>query len=281
MVEGTRCPQCGATFDDPTAATDHAKKAHGMVSAAIPPAPGLSCPACGRSFAAQDALQLHARASHGSAAASEPSRSVRAARILGWGALGGIVGGLGLAGVMAITGKLLGLPVTMLAVIAQAMLGISATSGGAMGAGLTLHLLSSLLIGVVLVGSVLGISRASRRFSRIFFPTSGSRTVSAGLLGGFLVLLVVGLPLLFEVLVPTMHALMTNMIVMQGAARPTASGMATAKLSGWMPGVLTGFLLGHVVYGLLLAGFVYVGVRLDLRSTGHPTVVERSRRSSA
>ena len=188
-------------------------------------------------------------------------------RLLGWGALGGLLGGLGLAGVMGITGNLLGLPVTMLAVIAQAMLGISATSGGATGAGLAIHLVSSLLIGVVLAGAVVGLSRASSKFSRAFLPTSPGRIASTGLLGGFLVFLVFGLPLMFGVLVPTMQTLMTSMIEMMGAPASMAPSMATTKLNGWMPGIVAGFFIGHLVYGLFVGTLVGAGIRLELRRT--------------
>ena len=191
-------------------------------------------------------------------------------RLLGWGALGGLLGGLGLAGVMAITGNLLGLPVTMLAVIAQAMLGISATSGGATGAGLAIHLVSSLLIGVVLTGAVVGLSRASSKFSRAFLPTTPGRIASTGLLGGFLVFLVFGLPLMFGVLVPTMHTLMTSMIEMMGAPASMAPAMATTKLNGWMPGIVAGFVIGHLVYGLFVGTLVGVGTHLQLRSMREP-----------
>lgn len=282
MAEERRCPKCAATFDNPIAAMDHARRAHGTTppETAAPPAK-FACKACEVVFPSREALEQHGRTAHRNEPLPNPARTVRAGRLLGWGALGGLVGGLGLAGVMAITGNLLGLPVTMLAVIAQAMFGISATSSGATGAGLAIHLFSSLLVGVALTGSVIGLSRVSTKFSRAFFPSKASRIASAGLFGGFLVFLVFGLPLMLGVLVPTMHTLMTSMIEMMGAPPSMASSVATTKLNGWMPGIFAGFFFGHLVYGALLAGMVYAGARLDLRTLSRSAAVGRARESSA
>lgn len=270
MADGMRCLKCGVTFDNPTAAMQHAKSAHGKTSPG-PAAPAqYSCAACGVDFPSREALALHGKTVHQMEAPNNPTRSIRAGRLLGWGAMGGLLGGLGLAGVMAITGSLLGLPVTLLAIIAQAMFGISATSSGAMGAGLAIHLFSSVLIGVVLTGLVIGLSRASARFSRAFFPASAGRVVSAGLLGGFLVFLAFGLPLMFGILVPTMHTLMTNMTEMMGAPPSMASSMATTKLNGWMPSIAAGFFLGHLVYGLFVGALVGVGAHGQLRRLSTP-----------
>ena len=270
MADGIPCPKCGMLFDNPSTAMKHAESAHGMpVPSPAPPAQ-YSCTACGAAFPSREALELHGGAAHGMRPRGNVAGSLRVSRLLGWGALGGLLGGLGLAGVMGITGNLLGLPVTMLAVIAQAMLGISATSGGATGAGLAIHLVSSLLIGVVLAGAVVGLSRASSKFSRAFLPTSPGRIASTGLLGGFLVFLVFGLPLMFGVLVPTMQTLMTNMIEMMGAPASMAPAMATTKLNGWMPGIVAGFFIGHLVYGLFVGTLVGVGTHLQLRRTPDP-----------
>ena len=271
MADGMKCPKCAATFDTPTAAMEHAKRAHGMTPPenSAPPVE-FACRECRMDFPTHEALQLHRETQHRTEPPRTPARSVRAGRLLGWGALGGLFGGLGLAGVMAITGNLLNLPVTMLAVIAQAMFGISATSSGAMGAGLAVHLFSSILIGVVLTGAVIGLSRVSPKFAKAFFPSSAGRVASAGLLGGLLVFLVFGLPLMFGVLVPTMHTLMTNMIEMMGAPPSMASSLATTKLNGWMPSLFAGFFLGHLVYGLFVGTFVGVGTRLQLRRLSRP-----------
>lgn len=283
MTDETRCPKCGAAFPNQAALMGHAKAVHAPATQTHPVAPPaqLACKACGMGFPTQGALGLHARTMHMKEPPANVARSIRPGRLLAWGAVGGLAGGLGLAGVMAITGQWLGLPVTMLAVIAQAMFGVSATSSGATTLGLGIHLLSSLLIGVALTGLVIGLSRASPKFSKGFFPASGGRIVSAGLLGGFLVFLVFGLPLMFAVLVPTMHTLMTSMIEMMGAPPTMAASMATTKLSGWMPGILTGFFVGHLVYGLLLAGVVSVGVRLQLRATGVESPRRVTQESSA
>ncbi len=282
MTDQVECPKCGAKFESQAALMEHAKTTHSMSASAAAPAPAkFACPACGMDFPTQAALELHAKTMHMHGTPSNPARSVRPARLLAWGALGGIIGGLGLAGVMAVTGNLLGLPVTMLAVIAQAMFGVSAMSSGATAEGLGIHLLSSVLIGIVLTVVVVGLSRASAGFSKAFFPTSGGRIVSAGLLGGLLVFLVFGLPLMFLALVPTMHTLVTGMIEMMGASPSMASSMATTKLNGWMPSILSGFFIGHLVYGLLLAAFVFAGVRLQLRAAGRSATARRARESSA
>ena len=271
MADGMRCPKCGATFDNPTSAMEHAKSAHGLTSPGTAARAQFSCAVCGADFPSREALKLHGKTGHPMEAPSHPARSIRVGRILGWGALGGLLGGFGLAGVMAITGNLLGLPVTMLAIIAQAMFGISATSSGAMATGLAIHLFSSVLIGVVLSGLVMGLSRASARFSRVFFPASAGRVISTGLLGGFLVFLAFGLPLMFGILVPTMHTLMTNMIERMGAPPSMASSMATTKLNGWVPSIAAGFFIGHLVYGLFVGALVGVGAHLQLRRLRTPT----------
>ena len=79
-----------------------------------------------------------------------------------------------------------------------------------------------------------------------------------------------GLPLMFGVLVPTMQTLMTSMIEMMGAPASMAPAMATTKLNGWMPGMVVGFFIGHLVYGLFVGTLVGVGTHLQLRRTPDP-----------
>lgn len=265
MPDGIPCPKCGAKFDSPAAAMEHARREHGVGDPAVASPSHYLCPACKVEFPSREALELHQKAVHDMSASGDPARTLRVGPLLGWGAIGGILGGLGLAGVMAITGNLLGLPVTILAVIAQATVGVSAMSSGAEASGLGMHLLSSLLIGVVLAGIVVGLSRASPRFSRAFLPSSPRRVVTTGLLGGFLVFLIFGLPMMFVAMVPTMQTLMTTMIEMMGVPPAMATAMATSQLNGWMPGILEGFFLGHLVYGLFVSALVGAGTYLQLR----------------
>ena len=264
MAQEARCPKCGATFDAEAAALEHERTAHGVGSG--PPQPrALACPACGMRLPTPQALRAHGQAMHPtSATPAVAARSVRPGRTLAWGALGGFVGGLGLWVTMAITGKLLSLPVTMLGVIGQAMFGLSASSNSAIVAGLALHLVSSLLIGVVVSAVLLGLSRSSDRFSRAFFPATASRVASSGLLAGLVVFVAFGLPMLMGVLAPTMHSILTNMMEMLGASPSTASVVATTKLDGLLPSILAGFFIGHLVYGLLVGAVVYGGVRWQL-----------------
>lgn len=192
---------------------------------------------------------------------------------------GGLVGELGLWITMAITGNMLSLSVSLLGDIGQAVFGITASSNSTVGAGLAILLFSSILIGVVLSAALLGLSRFSAGFSRAFFPATAPRIAPFGLLGRLLVFLVFGLPMLMGVLAPTMLTILTNVMVRVGASPSMASGMATTKLNGMMPGIAGDFFIGHVVYGTLLAAVACGAVRWELHA--HRAAVPRGAGSAA
>jgi hypothetical protein len=169
---------------------------------------------------------------------------VSTARFLRWGALGGFLGGIGLAVVMLAAGQaLLGSGVAVVCSMGVALIGLQATSTSTTVLGLALHFIAAIVIGVVLAAIALVVrSRLASRFA-ITNPRNGA---VIGLLGGFLVWLVFGLPLMTFALAPAMvqvNGMMMPSNMMMGEEE------AKAVLSG--AGFIGAWLAGHLLYGLI------------------------------
>ncbi len=163
---------------------------------------------------------------------------------LRWGALGGFLGGIGLALVMLAAGQaLLGSGVAVVCSMGVALIGLQATSTPTTILGLGLHFIAAIVIGVVLATIALLVrSRFASRFA-ITNPRNGA---VIGLFGGFLVWLVFGLPLMTFALAPAMvqvNGMMmpSNMMMGEEEARAVLSGA----------GFIGAWLAGHLLYGLI------------------------------
>jgi len=163
---------------------------------------------------------------------------------LRWGAFGGFLGGIALALVMLAAGQvLLGSGVAVVCSMGVALIGLQATSTPTTILGLGLHFVAAIVIGVVLAAIALAVrSRLASRFA-ITNPRNGA---VIGLLGGFLVWLVFGLPLMTFALAPAMvqvNGMMmpSNMMMGEEEARAVLSGA----------GFIGAWLAGHLLYGLI------------------------------
>ena len=174
---------------------------------------------------------------------------------LKWGAVGGFAGAILMALVMMGATSAAGLGATaMICAMAAAVLGLppnaSATS---IGAGLALHLIDGIAIGLIVVGVTLAVKRGLQ----IKNAKSG---LLIGLLAGFVVWLVFGLPVMLFVMPPSMVDALSMMMPANGMTQAQVMGEAMTMLQGMM-GMLAGvFLIGHLIYGAALGTIVGYGV---------------------
>ena len=203
-----RCSTCGASFEDEGQLMEHATKAHPVRTKPLwPPA-------------------VEHRSSY-----------------LRWAALGGLLGGIGMAVVMMIAGQaLFDSGIAVVCSMGAVLLGAQAagTPPGT-AAGFALHFVASIIIGVVVAVVTLALRH---RFHGRFAIVNARTGTGVGLLAGFAVWLVWGLPLLFLVLAPAMVDVM-------GMMMPGANGMMMAEeeLSAGMGYLLVAWFLAHLVYG--------------------------------
>lgn len=236
----------------------------------------FECKACGIEFASKDELMDHAKEAHGG---GMPVGRVAAQKsslqtFVLWGAIGGFLGALGMVVVMMVAGTMAGWPVTMLGVIGFALMGGSPTAMATIAIGLTLHLISSIIIGVVLGAVGYGLLRSSSALGKLS-PVNPVRGVSTGILGGIVILLVYGLPMLMLMLKPALLKIAMTMAAMQiSAMNPgmppsqvatMAASMAQTMVGNMMPGMLAAFFIAHLVYGALVGVAIGFGVRRSLQ----------------
>ncbi len=169
---------------------------------------------------------------------------VNRSNFLRWGILGGFLGGIGLALVMLAAGQaLLGSGVAVVCSMGVALLGLQSTSTPTTILGLVLHFIAASAIGAVLAAVALAVrGRLASRFA----ITNARNGAGIGLLGGFLVWLVWGLPLMTFALAPAMIQVMGMMMpgnMMMGEAE------AKAVLAG--VGFSGAWFAGHLLYGLI------------------------------
>ncbi len=203
------------------------------------------CSVCGATFETMSQLEDHTARAHPMAAARPRwPPTVSLAGFLRWGALGGFLGGIGLALVMLAAGQaLLGSGVAVVCSMGVALIGLQATSTSTTILGLALHFIAAIVIGVVLATIALLVrSRFASRFA-ITNPRNGA---VFGLLGGFLVWLVFGLPLMTFALAPALISvngmmMPSNMMMGEEEARAVLSGA----------GFIGAWLAGHLLYGLI------------------------------
>jgi hypothetical protein len=174
---------------------------------------------------------------------------------LKWAAVGGFGGAILMALVMMGATGAAGLgATTMICAMAAAVLGLPPNgTPSSVGAGLALHLIDGIIIGVIVVVVTLGIKRG-------LLITNAKRGLLVGLLAGFVVWLVFGLPLMLFVMPPSMVDALSMMMPANGMTQAQMMEEAMKMLSGMM-GMLAGvFLIGHLFYGAVLGTVVGYGV---------------------
>jgi C2H2-type zinc finger len=205
-----------------------------------------TCPVCGASFGTADELMAHSARAHPSEGNMKPAwpPSVNRRGYLRWSAVGGFVGGIALALVMMAAGQIIvGDGVAVVCSMGVALIGLQATSTPTTILGLLLHFVAAIVIGLVL-GAITLVVR--HRFAGRFAITNPRNGAAIGLLGGFFVWLVFGLPLMTFVLAPAMVQVMG---MMMPGSMMMAEEEAKAALSS--AGFIGAWLVGHLLYGLL------------------------------
>lgn len=202
-----------------------------------------ACSVCGAAFETKQQLMDHAAKAHPMGTKPLWPPAVNRRSYLRWAALGGLLGGIGMAVVMMIAGQVLfNSGIAVVCSMGAILLGAQAagTPSGT-GAGFVLHFVSSVLIGVVIAAVTLAVRS---RFGGRLAITNVRNGTGVGLLAGFAVWVVWGLPLLFLLLAPAMVDVM-------GMMMPGASGMtmAMAELNAAMGYLLAAWFVAHLVFG--------------------------------
>ncbi len=218
-----------------------------------------TCPVCKAGFHSEPALMEHVSKVHPQMTQAMGSRmggigvtGAKASTYFGWGALGGFVGAILMGIVMMIAAAAMGVtPLIMMLAMGIGVLGLSPTGGmaTAMG-GLILHLFDGVVIGLLLAAISFGVKR-------FLFIDSVRRGAYIGLLAGFLVWLVFGLPILLAVMPHAMvEAVAGPMAAAKGVPVSMVAPMVKAKLVSMMGAMAGAFLVAHLAYGLLWGVFI-------------------------
>ncbi len=201
------------------------------------------CSICGAAFETKEQLLAHAGKAHPMPVKPLWPPALNRGSYLRWAALGGFLGGIGMAVVMMIAGQALfqsGIAVvcSMGAILLGAQ--VAGTPPGT-AAGFALHFVASIVIGVVIAAVTLLVR--SRLGGRLAITNARNGT-GVGLLAGFAVWVVWGLPLLFFLLAPAMVDVM-------GMMMPGASSMMMAQeeLNANMGYLLAAWFVAHLVFG--------------------------------
>lgn len=222
------------------------------------------CSVCGAEFAERDSLKAHSSRTHsempqtaaspGSAQGRKPS--YEPSTYFGWAALGGFIGAIAMGIVMMIAAAVLGVtPLIMMLAMGIGILGLSPTGGTAtaMG-GLMLHLFDGVVIGLILAAISAGAGK-------LLLVYNVRRGVYIGLLAGFLVWLVFGLPILLAVMPHAMvEAIAAPIAVAKGMPISAVAPMVQAKLMPMIGPIAGAFLVAHLAYGLVWGVFIGYGM---------------------
>ena len=186
----------------------------------------------------------HAREAHAARAKPLWPPAVSRASYLRWAALGGLLGGIAMAVVMMVAGQvLLGSGIAVVCSLGVAVFGGAPSSMATTVGGLVIHLISAIVIGVVL--GLVSLALRSRVRGSLAI-TNVKNGTGIGLLAGFAVWLVWGLPLMFVMLIPAMETVMMAM-PMNGMAPTQAELMM--MLQGVLLPLMAAWFLAHLVYG--------------------------------
>ncbi|PSN98318.1 hypothetical protein B9Q11_02485 [Candidatus Marsarchaeota G2 archaeon ECH_B_SAG-F08] len=218
-----------------------------------------TCPVCKAGFSTMPALMEHVSKAHpqmaqtmGSHMEGREVTRAKASTYFGWAALGGFVGAILMGIVMMIAAAAMGVtPLIMMLAMGIGVFGLSPTGGiaTAMG-GLILHLVDGVVIGLILAAISFGVKR-------FLFIDSVKRGAYIGLLAGFLVWLVFGLPVLLAVMPHAMVvAIAAPIAAAKGVPISAVAPTVQSKLIPMMGPIAGAFLVAHLVYGLLWGVFI-------------------------
>ena len=203
-----------------------------------------TCSACGGTFETKEQLRAHAAKAHPMGTKPLWPPAVNRGSYLRWAALGGLLGGIGMAVVMMVAGQaLLGSGIAIVSSLGVAVFGGEPSNMATTVGGLLIHVSSSILIGVVIAALTLVVRN---RFRGRLAITNAKNGAGLGLLAGFVVWLVWGLPLMFVMLIPAMETVMMAMPV--NGMMPTQADLMTMLQSVMMP-LMAAWFLAHLVYG--------------------------------
>ncbi len=204
------------------------------------------CSTCGAEFETQEQLMAHAQRAHSVGGITKPAWPPKVNRrtYITYGAVGGFLGGIVLALVMMAAGQvLLGNGVAVVCSMGVALIGLQATSTPTTVLGLVIHFVAAILIGIVI--AVLTLVVRNRARGRLAI-TNAKNGTAVGLLAGFAVWLVFGLPLMFLLMIPAMTDILM-MMPMNGM--PVSGAEAMMMLQNVMVPFVAAWFAGHLLYG--------------------------------
>ena len=159
-------------------------------------------------------------------------------RMIMFGAIGGIIAGLVMAPFLMLTALLVGMPADTMPTAMG--LAFGANSNGAMMTGFGLHILTSIIIGVIFGAIVANVSKL-----RISGFTKG---VVEGLIAGMVAFIVLFIPVSMSMMPPVLMELAMQMNPMMNQQQ--IMGMLQQN----MPTMIGIGILEHLVYGAVLGG---------------------------
>ena len=203
-----------------------------------------TCSICGAAFESKQQLMDHAAKAHPMRTKPLWPPAVNRGSYLRWAALGGFLGGIGMAVVMMIAGQaLVGSGVAVVSALGVAVFGGAPTAMATTVGGLVIHFIAAILIGVVIAAITLAVRN---RFGGRLAITNAKNGTGIGLLAGFLVWLVWGLPLMLVLMIPAMETVMMAMPV--NGMVPTQADLM-AMLQNVMLPLMAAWFFSHLVFG--------------------------------
>lgn len=165
------------------------------------------------------------------------------------GAISGAIAGAVMILPMMVTNTQMGLPADVFPILIGTMMGQGTST--AAGAGTAIHMLTSVLIGIIF-GAVTSTDKLGL--------TSFGKGIGLGLITGIIAFAVLFLPMMMTVLPPQMIALMQMM-------NPSAPlNMVMQQIQAMMPMMIGNSILAHLVYGVVLG---VVATAIIRRSAGY------------
>jgi hypothetical protein len=165
---------------------------------------------------------------------------------LRWAALGGFVGAVFMALIMIGAGQALtGDGVAIMCSMGVALIGLQPTSAATTSLGFVIHFVMGIVIGSILAVATLAIRRR-------LLITNAKSGLFIGLLGGFVVWLVLGLPMMLVVFSPAMVKVMVMMSPMSTSSTADmmkAESDAMMMLNSVMGPLIAAWLVAHLVFG--------------------------------
>jgi len=176
-----------------------------------------------------------------------------------------------MGGVMMMATDAMGLGATaLMCSMANAVLGLPPTGNiGTVMAGFMLHLVDGVIIGVIVVAVTLGVKRG-------LLITNARKGLVVGLLAGFLVWLVFGLPVLVFMMPTPMVDALSMMMPANGMTQAQLMSESMMMLQGMMGQLAGVFLIGHLFFGAGLGLLVGYGASRKERAASMGTTGTQS-----